>query len=86
MPLKFARMFAGMGDSTTVSSEGDSARLEHEGLRIIRGLEPAEGALVLDCWGELWRGTVSSQRQLKTLNWERPEPGQVRWSIAPRRA
>lgn len=80
-----ARMFRGMGDSASVTEGGEVAVVEQMGLRIVRGLEPQEAALILHCWAELWRGTVSSQRQLKTLEWAR-EGDQIRWTVAPRRA
>lgn len=80
-----ARMFGGMGDSASIAIEGDRAVIEEAGLRIVRGLEPAESALVLDCWAELWQGAMSSQRQLKTLRWARRED-QIRWTVAPRTA
>ncbi len=79
------RMFSGMGDHAAASDDGESALIEQSGLRIVRGLTPAEGAVVLDCWAELWRGAVSSQRELKTLGWQR-QGDQVRWTIAPRRS
>jgi hypothetical protein len=78
-----ARMFAGMGDSISVGSAGGTAVVEQSGLRIIRGLEPDEAVLVLDCWAELWRGAMSSQRELKTLSWDRRDD-QIRWQIEVR--
>jgi len=78
-----ARMFGGMGDSIAVGSDGGAAVVEQMGLRIIRGLDPEEGALVLECWAGLWRGAVSSQRELKTLSWTRQDD-QVRWIIEAR--
>jgi hypothetical protein len=62
-----ARMFAGMGDSVVVESDGPDIVLRHQGLRVLRGLEGDERALVLGCWTELWRGTMSAQRRLKSL-------------------
>jgi hypothetical protein len=78
-----SRMFSGMGDPVSVITSGDSTLIEQSGLRILRGLEPDEQALVLECWTELWQGAVSSQRALKTLSWVR-EGGQIRWNISPR--
>ena len=42
-----------------------------------------EAGLVFDCWSELWKGTASSQRQLKTLDVERTEEGAI-WRLAAR--
>ena len=80
-----ARMFGGMGDSVSVTEEGEAAVVKQSGLRIVRGLEPKEASLVLDCWAELWQGTVNSQRALKTLEWAR-EGDQICWTVAPRGA
>jgi hypothetical protein len=80
-----ARMFSGMGDEAAVRGNGDSAAIEQTGLRIARGLAADEAELVLACWAELWFGAISSQRQLKTLSWQRQDD-QVRWTIAPRTA
>ena len=80
-----ARMFSGMGDEAVTSRDGVSALIEQTGLRIARGLTPAEGELVLACWAELWRGAISSQRELKTLSWVR-QGDQIRWTISPRTA
>ncbi len=79
------RMFGGMGDSASITSRKGAAVIEQSGARIIRGVEQAEAALIFDCWAELWRGTVNSQRELKTLDWTR-EGDRVHWTIAPRQA
>jgi hypothetical protein len=65
-----ARMFNGMGDSVAVEPDDGELRLRHGGLRVVRGLQGSERALVLDCWAELWRGAMGSQRMLKRLVWE----------------
>jgi hypothetical protein len=80
-----ARMFSGMGDEAAVRGKGESAAIEQTGLRIARGLAADEAELVLTCWAELWRGAISSQRQLKTLSWQRQDD-LVRWTITPRTA
>lgn len=76
-----ALMFGGMGDETSVQKTDRAFELEHRGLRIIRGLPDGEAALVFDCWAELWKGTASSQRQLKTLDVERIG-NTARWRLA----
>ncbi len=62
-----ASMLGGMGDRTTITRGNENVEIEHEGLRVVRGLPETEASLVFDCWAELWRGTASSQRQLKEL-------------------
>ena len=44
--------------------------IRHEGLRVVRGMQRDERALVLDCWRELWRGALASQREIKTLTFD----------------
>jgi hypothetical protein len=73
-------MFAGMGDSVTVERRADELLLRHSGLRIVRGLEAEERKLVLDCWAQLWIGTLRSQRQLKSLSREAGE-AEVVWRL-----
>jgi hypothetical protein len=63
-----ATLFAGMGDAVLVDSSGASVQLTHSDLRVVRGLQGAERELVLACWTELWRGTMASQQQLKSLD------------------
>ncbi len=77
------RMFAGMGDRVSVEHQVGGARLHHGNLRIVRGLDGPERALVLDCWAELWRGALSSQRQLKQLDWEEDGDG-LCWHVHAR--
>lgn len=76
-------MFGGMGDVASSRAAGSGIELEHNGLRVIRGLPDDEAALVFDCWSELWRGTASSQRQLKTLDVER-HGDRATWRLALR--
>ena len=66
-----ARMFVGMGDESEVTRNGDAYEVEQRGLRITRGLEGLERERLLDCWGELWRGAVSSHRQFLGVDLER---------------
>ncbi len=63
-----ATLFAGMGDAVLVDASVDSVQLTHSDLRVVRGLQGAERELVLACWTELWRGTMASQQQLKSLD------------------
>ena len=64
-----AWMFQGMGDAVSID---DDARpcVRQDGVRVVRGLSGDERALVLECWIELWRGALASQRQIKTLTVE----------------
>lgn len=59
-----AAMFEGMDDDCTVepAADGRGAVLHQRGLRIVRGLQGAERADLLDAWVEVWRGAVHSQR------------------------
>lgn len=66
-----AAMFSGMGDSAVVALDGDTVVIRHRGHRVLRDLETSEADLVLHCWVELWRGALSSQRQLKNLSSEK---------------
>ena len=77
-----ARMFSGMGDDAVIEGRAGGATVRHGGLRVVRGLAGDERDLVLDCWQHLWRGTMSSQRQLKTLEC-RPDGDGLQWLIAP---
>lgn len=76
-------MFTGMGDSVSVEADADEVRLLHGGLRILRGMPEAERELLLHCWIELWRGTLSAQRQLKDLRVE-TSGGELVWRISAR--
>ena len=76
-------MFSGMGDDAVVEGRAGSATVRHAGLRVVRGLTGDERDLLLHCWQHLWQGTMSSQRQLKTLEC-RPDGDGLQWLIAPR--
>jgi hypothetical protein len=79
-----ARMFEGMGDTVTLISE--EARVAQHGLRILRGVDAAADAeLLLQCWGEIWRGAVRSHRAMLDLEWERTGPDTVEWRVFSRR-
>ena len=78
-----ATMFRGMGDEVVVTKTSTGIDLEHTGLRVIRGLPEAEAQVVFECWAELWKGAVTSQRTMKELSVERA--GTVaRWSLTLR--
>jgi len=64
-------MFEGMGDEASLEVNSQGIALRQTGLRILRDLADQEAMLIFDCWTELWRGTASSQRQIKTLDVER---------------
>ena len=55
-----SRMMAGMGDAAEVDpgASASGAVVRQRGLRIARGMAGDERALLLDCWKELWVGTV----------------------------
>ena len=79
-----ASMFAGMGDATEVRHLDERVEVTEHGLRVVRGLDGKERALVLACWTELWRGTLASQRQLKSLHCE-DGGDHLTWRITPTR-
>ena len=54
------KLFSGMGDSV-VRLPGE-AGLRQESVRIARGLEGVDRAVVVHCWQELFRGALASRR------------------------
>ncbi len=76
-----ADMFRGMGDDIEINRRPDAIELEHDGLRVIRGLPEEEARVVFDCWAELWKGAASSQRTMKRLTVERDGTA-ARWTLA----
>lgn len=74
-------MFAGMGDETTVAVVEEELAITQSGLRVIRGLDDAQSDLVFECWKELWRGAMSSQRQMKALRVVRKE-NEANWQLS----
>lgn len=81
--IYLASMFQGMGDNVTVEARNDSFELRQEGIRAIRDLSSDDAALVFDCWSELWRGAVSSQRVIKQLDVVRDDADAV-WTLSLR--
>jgi len=78
-----AAMLRGMGDSVELLT-GDhtqQVQLEQRGLRIVRGIDGDERALLLACWHQLWLGTLRSQRLILNLEMEQIEPDTLRWTI-----
>lgn len=80
------KMFGGMGDEVSQETTDSGVEITATGLRVVRGLEQDEAALVLDCWSEIWKGVASSQRQLKVLECVEVnfEENQARWKITNR--
>jgi hypothetical protein len=85
-----ALMFRGMGDAAEVlpSAGAETARvLLHSNRlthRLTRGLPEREQAVLLDCWKELWTGTVRSHRQQLMLN-VAEDDGKLLWTVTTRR-
>lgn len=73
----------GMGDTVQLESDGRTATLRQEGLRIVRGMEGEDRAAMLACWSELWRGAVHSHRAFMEIIVEDTGDALV-WRIAPR--
>jgi len=78
-----ASMFEGMGDSVSIHRRQGAIEIEQRSLRVIRGLPEDEAELVFGCWAELWKGTASSQRQLKVLEVEREDTTAL-WQLSVR--
>ncbi len=75
------RMLAGMGDTAEITAVDEAGyAIEHRGLRAVRGLEEPDRALVVNCWIELWRGALQSQRNRQTLE-IRVSPEGLHWTV-----
>ncbi len=76
-------MMNGMGDKTTLlaNSNEKHAGFEHSGLRIVRGLEGASRALIMNCWRELWLGCVRSHREMLTLEMQQINEDKLLWQV-----
>ena len=81
-----ATMFQGMGDDADidVASDGECHTITQSGLRIVRGLSPAEQDDLIACWIELWRGIVDAHRTFMDVTVSRTDDG-LSWSISARR-
>lgn len=75
-----ATMFRGMGDEVTVEESASELRINHRGLRVIRGLPDDEAEVVFDCWAQLWIGAARSQRAMKKVTVER-NGDQAQWTV-----
>ena len=75
-------MGKGMGDGTEVVSEDDRVQVKQSGMRVVRGHDGTERAIVLECWSELYVGAMRSQQQLKSLQIEEDGDGRT-WTIRP---
>ncbi len=83
-----ARMFDGLGDRVEVEPAreqpgGQQIVLTQHDLRIVRGMSGDERDTVLAVWIEMWRGALSSFRQMKTAEAEVGED-QIRWTLRNR--
>lgn len=60
------RMFGGLDDDAVVEpgASATHARLRQRGLRVARGLEAQERALLLTCWQQLWVGAVRAHQAM----------------------
>lgn len=56
-------IMSGMGyDCVSVVTENEAHQIVQTGLRIVRGLSGSARQDLLECWTELWRGALDSQR------------------------
>lgn len=76
------RMFEGMGDGAELTRSGETYRIRHSRLRIVRGISGADRERLLECWAELWRGAIASHRTFMTLD-TRPDGEEIIWTLAP---
>ena len=74
-------MFKGMGDETTPVANTNNTCFEHTGLRILRGLTGTERQVMLDCWQELWLGTVRSHREMLGLDMQQINEEKLVWTV-----
>lgn len=83
-----AKMFTGMGDHARVEpgATASHAVVRQTGLRIVRGLEPADGALLFECWKELWVGAVRAHAAMLDLRVEAADAStpELLWTISRR--
>ncbi len=78
-----SKMFDGLGDRVEVEAGSDEITLTQHDLRIVRGMEGVERDTVLNIWIEMWRGALSSFRQMKTADVQIGDD-QIRWVIRER--
>jgi len=78
-----AAMFRGMGDTVELLSgdQQQQVQLQHNGLRIVRGIEGSERRLLLACWHQLWLGAMRSQQLILNLEMEQTGPDTLLWTI-----
>lgn len=75
-------MFEGMGDEAILQGADDKqASIEHTGLRIVRGIEGEDRKLLLNCWYELWLGTIRSHRTMMDLEIKLISDEQLIWTV-----
>lgn len=65
-----ATVLEGMGDTCRIAPGADprTATVTQTGLRILRGLQGAERALLWDCWQLLWSGALRAMEALPTAS------------------
>ena len=78
-----ATMLGGLGDDASVRSYPsiDEAIVGQQGLRIVRGMSAKDRAFVLQCWTELWVGTIRSHRTLLDAEWCLAGDDSIEWRI-----
>ena len=77
------RMMTGMGDDCArIITEDDTQKLIQTGLRFVRGLSGQARRDLLECWTELWRGALDSQRAFLDVQCDIGE-AQLIWTMRP---
>lgn len=76
-------MMKGMGDNVTPlgGSTDQEISFEHSGLRILRGISGESRHILLNCWRELWLGTIRSHRQMMTLEMQQINEEKLVWTV-----
>ena len=75
-------MLLGMGDEVVLQDVTEErATIEHNVLRIVRDIEGADKDLLLNCWYELWLGTIRSHRLMMDLDMIRVGDEKLIWTI-----
>ena len=62
-------MFMGMGDVSVAAGDSNAMQITQSGVRIVRGLEDAAAARLINCWAQLWIGAIHAHRAFLDLTY-----------------
>jgi len=74
------RLFLALGDEVTVRETQNGYVLEHNALRVLRGLHGDERELMSNCWQAIWQGAMKSRREMLSLQVEAADQG-LNWRL-----